>query len=131
MFRLGKYYENEEEDYDLMLKYYGLCLENNDLKPDNSLSEYFSNDLKYYNWLNSLNNKNDTISNIITRLSESDKVKEYLNKIENNLSNIKKCIVCYDTDIHIGLYCGHEICSNCYCKVNMCYYRCKINSEFL
>ena len=59
------------------------------------------------------------------QLNNYDEIISYLEKINNNLSNIKECIICYDTKININMYCGHEICINCYCKIDLCYYKCK------
>ena len=91
------------------------------------LSKYYANDiLRYYGWLNSLEN-NDVISNIKKELSTDLEVRIYLEKIYAHEGNIKDCIVCYETNQHIDMhYCprGHEVCINCYCKTNTCYYRC-------
>ena len=57
------------------------------------------------------------------QLNNYDEIISYLEKINNNLSNIKECIICYEHDIHIDMYCGHEICINCYCNITKCYYR--------
>ena len=124
MYDLGCYYK-EIKDYKLMLKYFVLCFQNNDSKPNNILLNYFKNKLVYYNWLKALNNKNETIYKIIMEMNNITEVKIYLQKIYNNLSNIKECIICYDTNINIDMYCGHQICINCYCKIDCCYYKCK------
>ena len=66
------------------------------------------------------------MSNILTQMEKNDDdIIFYLQKITQNLSNIKECIICYDTNISIDMYCGHEICIHCYCKINNCYYKCK------
>ena len=77
-------------DYENMLKYIILCFENNDSRPNEILSEYFSNNLKYYNWISSLNNNNNNtiIQNIINQLIIDEEVIIYFNKI--NICAIKK-----------------------------------------
>ena len=54
----------------------------------------------------------------------NNNIKEYKNKININQDNIKDCIICYETLLHIPLNCGHEICINCFCFIDKCFYRC-------
>ena len=128
IYDLGIYF-HEIQDYNTMLRYFILSFQHNDIRPHKLLIKYFNNNLIYYNWLNSINNRNETIYKIIMEMNEITEVKIYLEKINNNLSNIKECIICYDTKININMYCGHEICVNCYCKIDCCYYKCKKNDN--
>lgn len=57
---------------------------------------------------------------------------DYLHSSFNNkirlfesLNNYKECVVCHEENVlHINFNCGHEICKNCYLKMDKCYYNC-------
>jgi len=53
--------------------------------------------------------------------SKYPKILEYQTKINTNKNNIKECIICYKTSIHIQFNCGHELCIDCYLNVDRCF----------
>jgi len=85
---------------------------------------FYSNKLKFYHLLSNLENKSTIVIKKMDKLLDCSKVTEYINKINKNEDNIKDCLICYNKLQHISFNCGHEICINCYCLINKCYYRC-------
>ena len=57
-------------------------------------------------------------------LLDDNEIEKYQNEINMNQNNIKDCIICYENILHIPFNCSHEICINCYCLVDRCYYKC-------
>ena len=125
MFKLGYYYENIK-DYQEMTKYYLMAIEKENSNAMFKLGYYYRNNiLKFFNLLFNLEKKSDIVINKINYLSKNIDVDNYIKKLNTNINNIKDCIVCYEKIQHIQFDCGHEICINCYCSMNNCYYKCK------
>ena len=66
--------------------------------------------------LESIENPN---SNIKTKLEKLNRTKEliiYQNKIRISklLNHVEECVICYETKLHINIYCGHCFCIDCY-----------------
>ena len=122
MNNFGSYYGNVEKNYDEMKKYYLMAINLNNIDALFLLKKYYNNDLLFYKTLMSIENK----SNIV--LDELDNVK-YLYEINLDINtqqnNIKECIICYETKIHLQFECGHEACYDCFKKMNKCFYNCK------
>lgn len=148
---LSKYYNNKK-DIENMIKYYKLIpnhiesliglskyyyenKNNNDLNEivdifinkyddneydrffkDYKLSDVYKILMKFYDNDNLKNN----IDNYIKR-------NDILLRIHNKETfEIKECIVCYEMNEHVKLFCDHYLCIDCYIKMNnRCYYRCK------
>lgn len=125
-FNLGRYYQTVENN-SLMLEYYELCYKHDDDRPKGYLLNYYANNiLEYYGWLHSLED-NELISNIKRELSADHEVSIYLEKMNKHKTNIKNCVICFESKQHIDIYycpLGHEVCVSCYCKIDTCYYRC-------
>jgi TPR repeat protein len=120
---LANYYK-KIKDYNQMIKYYLISIEHNNLNILNELEIYYNNDLKFYHILSNLENKSIIVIKKIDELLESPIVLKYINKLKTSNENIQECLICCDNLQHISFSCGHEICINCYCLVNKCYYRC-------
>lgn len=147
----AEFYKNNN-DYDNMVKYYKLILDEKesiielckyyyenkkytelDEIIDIIINEYneenfdiFFRDFKLSDLYNILNNKllisnNQKITNYIQN-------KKSLHKLfQNNIYELKECVICYDKNQNIKLNCTHEICINCYDKMQgRCYYRCEL-----
>jgi TPR repeat protein len=129
MFRLAQYYEIIEQNFEAMKKYYLMSINNGMILSMYHLKNYYfykeKNKLKFYNLLYNLEIKSDIIVNTMNELSLNDlTINKYQNKINLNKNNIKECIICYETLSHISFNCKHEICINCYCCIDKCFYRC-------
>jgi tetratricopeptide (TPR) repeat protein len=129
MNNLAMYYYSKQ-NYELMKKYFLMAIERNHLISMDYLKKYYFdnekyNTLKYYNFLYNLQPKSDIVIKTMNNLYLDDnKIIEYQNKININQNNIKECIICFELVIHIPLDCKHEVCINCYCFVDKCFYRC-------
>ena len=127
MYNLGFYYQNI--DYELMKMYYLMAIDKNCSNSMNDLKQYYFTEeingkLKFYNLLCNLQIDSDIVIKTINELLDESEIVEYKNKINMNKNNIKDCIICYETLLHIPFNCSHEICINCYCLVDRCYYKC-------
>lgn len=81
---------------------------------------------KIYYILSNIQNPNSFIKKKINELLGEQKVCFYSNKISlfKKLNNIKECLVCYETKVHVNFECGHEICLECYTNMSGCQFRC-------
>jgi len=129
MNNLAMYYFSEQ-NYELMKIYFLMAIEKNHLISMNNLKNYYFdkekyNILKFYNLLYNLQPQSDIVIKTMNKLYlDNNKIIEYQNKININQNNIKECIICFESIIHIPLNCKHEVCMNCYCFVDKCFYRC-------
>ena len=125
---LGFHYQNIENNYDEMKKYYLMAIElNNDTSMHNLEFHYKDNLISFYCLLSKIENKNDLINEKIDELLQSKQIQAYKNKIKlfKSLNNYKNCIVCLEENVlHINFECGHDVCIECYTKMNKCYYNC-------
>ena len=67
-----------------------------------------------------------------TRTKHGNKsIEIYETKVKyfTTLNNSKNCIVCYKNEIHLPFDCYHDVCKNCYVKMQTCCYRCEINNK--
>ena len=133
MYNLACYYKDIEKNYKEMKKYYLMTIEqDNDISITamEELKIYIYNNiqentLKFYNSLYNLRIKPKIVIKTMDDMCTNDhKILEYQQKINIHTNNIKECIICYETNLHIPLNCSHEICINCYCLVDKCIYRC-------
>jgi len=120
---LANYYR-QIKDYKKMEKYCLILIEHNNLSALNILNIYYENDLTFYHILSNLENKSDIVIEKINTLLKCPIVSEYIEKVNTTKDNIHECLICCNNLQHITFNCGHEICINCYCLVNKCYYRC-------
>jgi tetratricopeptide (TPR) repeat protein len=124
MFKFGYYYE-DIKDYAEMQKYYLMAIEKENSNAMFKLKNYYKdNVLKLFNLFSNLNNKSEIVIKKINELSKLSIIDNYIDKVNNSINNIKDCIICYENKQHIQFDCGHEICINCYCEVENCYYKC-------
>jgi TPR repeat protein len=125
MINLGNYYKKIGNCRD-MEKYLLLAIEKGNDYGVIKLEIYYKNNkLKLFNLLFNLKKKSKIVVNMINELTNNSIISNYIEKINLNKKNIKDCIVCYELTQHINFECGHEICINCYCSMDNCYYRCK------
>jgi hypothetical protein len=116
MFNLGYYYFTIK-DYELMKKYYIMAIEKECLRSINNLQVYFEyKDLKFYHLLVNIENKNKLINDKIEELCKKKEVIYYKTKVikMEELKNIHECCICFETKVNIMMYCGHDICIDCY-----------------
>jgi hypothetical protein len=87
----------------------------------------FNNDVHLYNVLSEIKNPPKYLKRKINILENDVQINSFKNKkrLFGELNNYKDCIICYENKLNIILDCGHEICVDCYYKVNNCYYKCK------
>ena len=123
MNNLGEYYDRINNTTE-MKKYYLMAIKNGNNDSLYNMRNYFSDNLKFYNWLISIDFLNDIINEQINNLNENYHVIYYKEQVLLYENNKKECIVCYENKIHIPFTCGHEICYHCYCIVDRCYYKC-------
>jgi len=83
------------------------------------------NKLKFFNLLYNLRTQEKIIIDKINELYKNPIINNYIQKINTSENIIKECIVCYETKQNIQLSCKHEICIDCYCNVDRCYYHCE------
>jgi TPR repeat protein len=82
-----------------------------------------SNKLLLYNFLKNEKDKNYLIEKMLLELENSESVINFKNKLENS-KIVKECCICFENRKILNLSCGHELCEDCFCKVNKCYLRC-------
>jgi tetratricopeptide (TPR) repeat protein len=109
------YYEDIKNCYEV-IKYYLINIDKKDTTAMFLLGYYYEeiqnydSAKKYYEM--ALNNN---ISNIYH---------DIINKSLYKINSMKECLICYNINIHTSFTCGHEICINCFTRVDNCYYRC-------
>ena len=128
MNNLGYYYQEIKRNYDEMKRYYLMAIELNNNTAMINLEFHYKDDLlSFYCLLSKIENKNDLINEKINELLQNKQIRAYKNKIKlfKSLNNYKNCIVCLEENVlHINFECGHDVCTECYHKMNKCYYNC-------
>ena len=85
---------------------------------NNGLTDFNSFGLLYM--LDSVEYINDIFNNNINEkkkiLLQSKEIVIYQNKIRvaNQWNMIQECVICYETKLHLNIYCGHCFCIDCY-----------------
>ena len=127
MNNLSYYYQTVEKNYNEMKKYYLMAIEIGSSDAIDRLEMNISG-LEFYMLLINIKNRNELIQNKISELEEDPKIIKYKKIMEDNNVNknydVKECIVCYSVEKHVEFDCKHEICVDCYMKMDSCYYRC-------
>uniref|UniRef100_A0A6C0H5C3 RING-type domain-containing protein n=1 Tax=viral metagenome TaxID=1070528 RepID=A0A6C0H5C3_9ZZZZ len=129
MNNLGYLYHFVEKDNENAKKYYLMAIEKgNELAINNLGLLCGKNYLKMYVCLKEIKNRNELIENEITNIRKKRRIIEYENKLMyfRKLNNIKYCEICFENDkLHLLMECGHDICKDCFVKVEKCpYCRC-------
>jgi tetratricopeptide (TPR) repeat protein len=128
IFKITNYYISKKDTLNAN-KYYLMGINLGSENAYTKLESECGNKLILYNLITSIQDPNEFVKIKIKELLKDNDVKFYENKITlfTKLNNIKECIVCYNTKIHVNLNCGHEICLDCYCHMNICQFRCSTN----
>lgn len=159
MFNLGHHYQ-QVHDYDTMLKYYQLAIENNSLSAMFNLGYYYEElaereqMIKYYLMVtehkkctNHVEHLNYCVGRICT-IELLEKYREHLDesnvdKLSKLLAGeevkhimlprkiIKKCHICFEKGSIMALSCKHELCEECFCKINNTNTKCPFCREML
>lgn len=119
-YELALYY-HDLKDYDNMKKYYIIATEMeimNPIKNPLAINDGFKdfNPFTLISILESIKNQNSNIKTKIDQLSKNKEITIYFNKIRvaKKLNHTEECIICYETKLHINIYCGHCFCIDCY-----------------
>jgi hypothetical protein len=119
-YELSIYYQSIK-DFDNMKKYYIMAteieIELGGTKRNN-VNDGFNdfNPFQLLEMLQSIENPNNNIVLKIEKFSKNKENSVYLNKIRlfTKLNHIEECAICYETKLHIDIYCGHTFCIDCY-----------------
>ena len=119
-YELAIHYQNIK-DYENMKKYYTKATEI-EIKSESSKLHAVNNGFNDFNvflllnMLESIENPNENIREKIKKLLQSKEIIMYNNKKRTSLklNHIDECIICYETKLHINIYCGHCFCIDCY-----------------
>jgi TPR repeat protein len=125
MFNLAKYYKNIERNYIMANQCYLRAVEINNIDAMNKLKRYYKNkDLEFYHLLCSskVNSENKLINDKISELKKVKSVMYYDTKIRRmkEFNNIRDCCICLELKLNIMMNCGHDVCVDCYPKINKC-----------
>ena len=134
MNNLGNYYQIVERNYDLMKKYYLMAIEREYSTSMNNLGHYYQNveqnyDLAKKYYLMAIKNGNLNEIYHFTKLElyvndveveEDEKIIKYKNKLRDSYK--AECQICLKEYEIFKLDCNHEICKNCYIKIQSCPY---------
>jgi hypothetical protein len=141
IYSVAKYYmdlEKNKENLTNTLIYLAKANELGHLQAYYDLKYYyiyeFNNDVHLYNVLIDIKDPPTYLKIKINKLEKNVDICSFKNKkrLFSELNNHKDCIICYENKLNIILNCGHEICVDCYYKVDTCYYKCKkSNDDFL
>jgi tetratricopeptide (TPR) repeat protein len=125
-YELSIHYQNVN-DIENMKKYYLIALEmemeieleiDNNCKLNKLVNDGFNdfNPFILLKMLESIENPNDKITKKLEKLNRGKEITIYNNKIRisKKLNHVDECIVCYETKLHINIYCGHCFCIDCY-----------------
>lgn len=128
MNNLASYYHTYEKNYMLMEKYYLMAIELNNEDAFDNLKNFYDNDWLFYKLLLSLEHKSQIVLDEIKRLQRKI---YYINlQVNTDANNVKECIICNENHMHLQFMCGHEVCVNCFKKMNnKCYARCNTESN--
>jgi hypothetical protein len=114
---IGLYYRHVKKDYEFMIKYYLICIKYGFTASMFNLQIYFENkDLEFYHLLVNIDNKNKLMNDKIEELSKKKEVIYYKTKVikMEELKNIHECCICFENKVNIIMYCGHDVCIDCY-----------------
>ena len=126
-YELSIHYQ-DKKDYENMKKYYIMATEiemklktkilslvNYGFNPVNNGFNDF-NPFILIKILESITNPNENIKEKIKKIQNNSEITIYQNKlrISNKLNHVEECIICYETKLHINIYCGHCFCIDCY-----------------
>jgi tetratricopeptide (TPR) repeat protein len=120
-YELSIHYQNQK-DLENMKKYYIMAteieLKNNFIINKSAVNNGFNdfNPFALINMLETIENPNSNIKSKLEQLCRNKEIVIYQNKIRiaKTLNHIDECIICYDTKLHINIYCGHCFCIDCY-----------------
>lgn len=119
MYDLAIYYQNIK-DFDNMRKYYVMALE--EIEKPNHAVIMINDGEKDFN-LFVLKEELDKIENkpyfLIKKLQKISCTKEMMifenkKRLFETFNYVLECGICYETKLHIDLYCGHVCCVSCY-----------------
>jgi TPR repeat protein len=118
MNNLGVYYQDIEKDYNKMTEYYLMAIEKGHINAIINLGYYYQNNkIGFYTLLVNIENKNNLIHDKINELASDLLIINY----KKNKNNIHECDVCLESKINIQLSCNHEICIDCFPKLDNCH----------
>jgi len=123
-YELSIHYQNKK-DYENMKKYYLISVEMEmemEMENKSIQNKLVNNGFNDFNpfillkMLESIENPSDKIIKRLEKLNRGKEIIIYNNKIRisKQLNHVEECIVCYDTKLHINIYCGHCFCIDCY-----------------
>lgn len=140
MFNLGLYYQTIK-DYDAMFKYYLLAIEHDNMDAAKNLGNYYrkmeqyDEAIKYY--LLSIDDNTANFNYCLSKIAVCEPNlllahRKYLNKgnsarlndvmVKNIRTSAsepkKKCHICFEKMLCVKLLCNHELCTECFCKIN-------------
>lgn len=92
---------------------------------------YINNDIKTFKLITLYLKKYDNINvkNMQQHLLNIKSIRYFHNKIKvfTELNNYRECNICLEKELNIILNCGHQVCINCYPKLNdKCFYKCEL-----
>ena len=119
MFNLAVYYDKIEKNYKEAIKYYLMLIEKGDYDATYNLNIFLKNKpLEIFNILIKIENPTDFILNLLNELKKNEEIIIFINKkrLFERLLNIITCPICFELKLNINLYCGHEVCIDCYLK---------------
>ena len=121
-YELSIHYQNINDIVN-MKKYYLIAVEMeleivNKCRLNNLVNDGFNdfNPFILLKMLESIENPSDKIIQKLEKLNRGKEIIIYNNKIRisKKLNHVDECIVCYETKLHINIYCGHCFCVDCY-----------------
>jgi tetratricopeptide (TPR) repeat protein len=85
----------------------------------NNVIDVFT-DIELYNILSTSLPVKDHLKNEWSRLLNKPTVNAYINKINTfkRLNNYNTCNICFEEKLNINYACGHEVCVDCYARLN-------------
>lgn len=121
-YELAIHYQNIK-DIQNMKKYYLIAVEMElEIENKGTAHKLINNGFNDFNpfillkMLESIENPSDKITKKLEKLNRGKEIIIYGNKIRisKKLNHVDECIVCYETKLHINIYCGHCFCIDCY-----------------
>jgi hypothetical protein len=117
---IGFYYEVIKRDNELMNKYYLEAIKKgNSCAMHNLEYHYNENPLELFVLLNNIKYKNYLITFKIMLLRGNKRVKNYF-KLLKSKKNKSDCCICLEIKSNLLPKCKHEICQDCFIKINKC-----------
>jgi TPR repeat protein len=120
---------NRKEEAKLYFKKYIQYGVDVDISPTviNNIMKAF-NDIELYQILSTSLPVKDHLKNEWSRLLNKPTVNAYINKINTfkRLNNYNACNICFEEKLNINYACGHEVCVDCYARLNGKCHFCKM-----